>query len=75
LVANGWPIHPSYGTLNRRLDSYKRFDLSNHPVGIKKLAEAGLYYEGLDDKVRCFWCDGAMEKWEEGDNAWIEHAK
>lgn len=39
------------------------------------LSEAGFFYEGPGDKVRCFWCDGALELWDEGDNPWAEHVK
>ena len=41
----------------------------------ERLSEAGFYYEGPEDKVRCFWCDGALEMWSEGDDPWTEHAK
>jgi hypothetical protein len=69
------PVHRRFGVLYKRLDTYKRFDPTNHPIGIKKLTEAGFFYEGPSDMVRCFWCDGGMKDWEKGDNAWIEHAK
>ena len=69
------PVHPNLGALQKRLDTYNHCDFIDHPIGIKKLCEAGFYYEGPNDKVRCFWCDGAMELWEKDDKAWIDHAK
>jgi baculoviral IAP repeat-containing protein 2/3 len=40
-----------------------------------ELAEAGLYYTGISDEVKCFHCDGGLREWEPNDNAWVEHAK
>ncbi|KAH9508099.1 hypothetical protein Btru_052848 [Bulinus truncatus] len=39
------------------------------------LAEAGFYYAGYSDCVRCFHCGGGIFNWEVGDNAWVEHAR
>lgn len=41
----------------------------------EELAAAGFYYEGPQDKVRCYWCDGALVDWDHGDDVWLEHAK
>ena len=38
------------------------------------MAEAGFYYLGLSDKVRCFYCDCALCEWGEDDDPWVEHA-
>lgn len=40
-----------------------------------QFGEAGFYYVGPLDMVRCFWCDGLIERWEEDDEPWREHAK
>ncbi|KAM8821248.1 baculoviral IAP repeat-containing protein 2 [Eudromia elegans] len=45
------------------------------PVKPKQLADAGFYYVGRNDDVKCFCCDGGLRCWESGDNPWIEHAK
>ncbi|XP_071990298.1 baculoviral IAP repeat-containing protein 2 [Engystomops pustulosus] len=45
------------------------------PVTPKKLAEAGFYYVGRNDDVKCFCCDGGLRCWESGDDPWVEHAK
>ncbi|KAH3729367.1 hypothetical protein DPMN_055335 [Dreissena polymorpha] len=39
----------------------------------KQLAEAGLYFTGVGDVVRCFSCDGGLRNWEEHDDPWTEH--
>ncbi|XP_052271107.1 inhibitor of apoptosis protein-like [Dreissena polymorpha] len=46
--------------------------LSQRP---EQLAEAGMYYTGVDDHCRCFACDGGLRKWEPGDDPWIEHCR
>jgi hypothetical protein len=36
------------------------------PVSFDELCEAGFYYTGLDDKVKCFHCCGTLHIWFEG---------
>nr|BDT62997.1 MAG: baculoviral IAP repeat-containing protein [Trachysalambria curvirostris nimavirus] len=38
------------------------------------LAEAGFFYCGLSDHVRCFHCGNGLRNWEEDDIPWNEHA-
>lgn len=61
-------------TLDARLKTFQTWPpgLSQKP---KDLAEAGLYYTGVSDEVKCFHCDGGLKGWEPNDNPWIEHAK
>lgn len=47
-------------------------DLIQRP---EELSEAGFYYGGSGDLVRCFHCDGGLQHWDPTDNPWIEHAK
>ncbi|KAJ1113474.1 hypothetical protein NDU88_001718 [Pleurodeles waltl] len=48
---------------------------SRIPVRPDQLANAGFYYVGSNDDVKCFCCDGGLRCWESGDDPWIEHAK
>lgn len=57
------------------MDTYLYYNRDIHPMRPEDLCEAGFFYEGPGDKVRCFWCDGALELWTQGDDAWLEHAK
>lgn len=68
------PYHPRYQLYSSRLDSYRYYP-RRYPLKAARLAEAGFFYEGPADKVRCFWCDGGLEDWEAGDDAWTEHAR
>ncbi|XP_026562675.1 baculoviral IAP repeat-containing protein 3-like [Pseudonaja textilis] len=45
------------------------------PVHPQQLADAGFYYVGRSDDVKCFCCDGGLRCWETGDDPWVEHAK
>ena len=39
------------------------------------MAQAGFFWSGKDDKVICYWCGGGLDKWNEGEDAWVAHAK
>ena len=45
------------------------------PVSIQSLAEAGLYYKGPGDMVRCGYCKKSLKKWAYGDEPMQEHAR
>ncbi|KAM0732845.1 Baculoviral IAP repeat-containing protein 2 [Formica fusca] len=62
-----------YTTYEKRLQTFH-----NWPKNLKQtpetLAAAGFYYQGFDDQVRCFHCDGGLHGWQPTDDVWIEHA-
>ena len=68
------PKDPALSVFSKRKDTYKRYPPSN-PVDADKLCDAGFLYEGIGDKVKCFWCDGALEMWSKGNDPWVQHAK
>jgi len=41
----------------------------------EKMADAGFFYIGTRDHVKCFYCDGGLRNWEECDDPWFEHAR
>lgn len=41
----------------------------------KTLSEAGFFYCGLSDHVRCFYCGNGLRNWEKDDDPWQEHAR
>ena len=41
----------------------------------EELAQAGFFYCGLSDHVRCFQCGGGLRNWEIDDKPWEEHAR
>lgn len=73
VIPHAGPIHPQYSTYQARLASYREW-----PPGLRQtkeeMAAAGLYYYGVSDQVKCFYCDGGLREWQEEDDPWVEHA-
>ncbi|XP_039214130.1 baculoviral IAP repeat-containing protein 7 isoform X1 [Crotalus tigris] len=70
----GQPEYPYMETEGDRLVSFENWP-SYSPVSPELLARAGFFYTGQQDHVRCFYCDGTLRNWEQGDDPWIEHAR
>ncbi|XP_067946848.1 baculoviral IAP repeat-containing protein 7-B-like [Watersipora subatra] len=68
------PKDPPMDVYSMRKDTFQRYPSSN-PMPGDKLCEAGFLYEGIGDKEKCFYCDGALEMWSWRDDPWAEHAK
>lgn len=68
------PKEEKYSCLDARIrtfSSWPRPDIQDPEV----LATAGFYFQGIDDQVRCFHCNGGLRTWQKEDDAWFEHAK
>ena len=74
ILKHSGPLHPQYATLEARLRTFREWPpaLRQQP---KDLAEAGFYYIGLSDQVKCFYCDGGLRNWQSEDEPWKEHAR
>ncbi|KAG8131613.1 hypothetical protein E2320_009532 [Naja naja] len=70
----GQPEYPYMETEGDRLVTFGNWP-SYSPVSPQLLARAGFFYTGQQDYVRCFYCDGALRNWEQGDDPWREHAR
>ena len=70
------PSYSNFRLFSKRLDSFVRH---HWPIGLTQtprvLAEAGFFYTGKGDQVRCYQCGGGIHNWLAVDNPWIEHAK
>lgn len=44
-------------------------------LGLDNLAEAGFYYTGHGDSVRCYHCGIGFQNWNSSDDPWFEHAR
>ncbi|KAF2363280.1 BIR repeat [Trinorchestia longiramus] len=68
------PKRKEFSTLDSRIRSFK-----NWPKGVKQqpveLAQAGFFYCGLSDHVRCYHCGQGLRNWEAADEPWVEHAR
>ncbi|KAJ1076953.1 hypothetical protein K5549_017783, partial [Capra hircus] len=68
------PAFPGMGSEELRLASFYDWPLSA-VVPPELLAAAGFFHTGQQDKVRCFFCYGGLQSWEQGDDPWTEHAR
>nr|KAG5702855.1 hypothetical protein BaRGS_001937 [Batillaria attramentaria] len=41
----------------------------------EEMSDAGFYYTGHSDLVRCFYCKGGLKSWAEHLRPWVEHAR
>ena len=69
------PKYTEYAVLATRINSFDDNwpkELELNPI---TMAEAGYYYTGQNDFVRCFFCGGGLESWHTGDDPWKKHAR
>ncbi|KAJ8307050.1 hypothetical protein KUTeg_015134 [Tegillarca granosa] len=68
------PVYPHYALTVVRTTSFRFWpkDKTQHP---QDLAKAGFFYEGVGDRVRCFFCGGGLFHWDPEDVPFVEHAK
>ena len=74
ILKHSGPLHPQHATVEARLRTFREWPpaLRQQP---RDLAEAGFYYIGLSDQVKCFYCDGGLRNWQSEDEPWKEHAR
>ncbi|KAK7070951.1 hypothetical protein SK128_024227 [Halocaridina rubra] len=68
------PKRKDYVTKESRLKSFTKWPerVVQKP---EEMAEAGFFYCGLSDHVRCFHCGSGLRNWEINDKPWEEHAR
>ncbi|XP_023169809.1 death-associated inhibitor of apoptosis 1 [Drosophila hydei] len=70
---NYFPEYPEYAIESARLRSYEDWP-RNMKQKPQQLAEAGFFYTGVGDRVRCFSCGGGLKDWDDNDEPWEQHA-
>ncbi|XP_030372330.1 death-associated inhibitor of apoptosis 1 [Scaptodrosophila lebanonensis] len=70
---NYFPEYPEYAIEAARLRSFAEWP-RNMKQKPQQLAEAGFFYTGLGDRVRCFSCGGGLKDWDDNDDPWEQHA-
>ncbi|CAD7012398.1 unnamed protein product [Ceratitis capitata] len=68
------PKKPKFSSLDSRLRTYTHWPIPDIQQP-EALAQAGLYYQNVDDQVRCFHCNIGLRSWQREDDPWFEHAK
>ncbi|XP_040567805.1 death-associated inhibitor of apoptosis 2 [Lepeophtheirus salmonis] len=74
IIKHTGPVHPKYSTVESRLRTFAEWPPALVPRP-KELSDAGFYYIGLSDQVKCFSCDGGLRNWTPQDDPWTEHAR
>merc|ERR1719430_2004270 len=74
IIAYNGPAHKNYVTEQARLSTYSTWPPAL-PQKPQELADAGFFYTGRSDQVKCFYCDGGLESWEPSDSPLQEHLK
>ncbi len=68
------PAHPSLVTVHSRVKTFTNWPAETGQTP-EIMAEAGFFYIGRRDHVKCFYCDGGLRNWESSDDPWLEHAR
>ena len=66
------PYHEKYSTEQSRISSFNGWPKTQKPC---ELAKVGFFYYGMSDIVKCFFCNGAINQWEENDVPIEEHIR
>lgn len=78
VVCAPWFLKTMMLTESERLLTFKNTYTWPHDeyyVSVKEMAKCGMYYTGIEDNVKCAFCDVLLHKWERGDKPIIEHFK
>ncbi|CAL1536541.1 unnamed protein product [Lymnaea stagnalis] len=68
------PSYPVFISYNKRLESFTNWQHHHiHQPGY--LAQAGFFYAGYSDCVRCFQCGLGLRSWKPGDDVYDQHRK
>lgn len=73
-ISTDCPDSPRYAPASARLRTFARYP-AEHPIPGQRLCDAGFFYTGFDDHVRCFYCSGGIKEWRLTDEPWVEHAR
>lgn len=67
------PEYPEYAVEAARLRSFGEWprNMKQRP---KELADAGFFYTGTGDRVKCFSCGCGLKDWDDDDEPWEQHA-
>ncbi|KAK3772578.1 hypothetical protein RRG08_017115 [Elysia crispata] len=70
----GQPMRSEYDTFEKRIATFTRWP-ENHFLSKNAAANAGFFFSGYSDCVRCFFCGGGLRHWEPQDDVRVEHAR
>ncbi|XP_077973069.1 baculoviral IAP repeat-containing protein 7-B-like [Styela clava] len=70
------PLNPHMQNIEDRIASFgPEWPGHRLKATVRSIANAGFFYLGQGDRTKCFYCNGGLQNWDEGDEPWTEHAK
>jgi hypothetical protein len=65
---------PEYASVDHRRQSFLGRQI---PAGqsVPALVDAGFFYIGPEDNVKCYYCGGSLKSWQPTDKPWGEHIR
>ncbi|XP_064461614.1 baculoviral IAP repeat-containing protein 3-like isoform X2 [Ornithodoros turicata] len=68
------PIHVTYASLENRVFSFGRYP-ATAKGNTERMAKAGFFYTGAQDRTTCFQCGNSLCSWSDEDDPLFEHAR
>ena len=68
------PINPQMSSFAARYSTFENWH-NDTMIPVTEMVEAGLFYTGIGDRTKCFYCNGGLMNWQESDVPFEEHAK
>jgi len=76
LFACLYPSHPHLRDKDARLETFGPNWPHHHPnLSPSEMSKVGFFWLGQGDRVKCYYCDGALSRWKTDDDVFVEHAK
>ncbi|MDP0589529.1 MAG: RING-HC finger protein [Candidatus Endonucleobacter bathymodioli] len=72
--SEGNPERPDYADIATRKISLRSFP-SHVNISTNDIAEAGFFFVGYEDYVRCFYCGKGLRNWRSTDDPFVVHAQ
>nr|XP_039257848.1 uncharacterized protein LOC120334400 isoform X1 [Styela clava] len=71
-----FPSNPHMRNEVARQDTFdRRWPVGRTAATPAEISQAGFFFLGERDRVKCWYCNGGLQHWEYDDMPWIEHAK
>lgn len=67
------PKRPEFKSFESRLKTFESWPKPD-VQSPEKLAEAGFYYNNINDETYCFSCGGGLHNWKTDQEPWEDHA-
>ncbi|CAF3578311.1 unnamed protein product [Rotaria sordida] len=70
-------MNTAYSLAYRRNETFHNWPLTkeNPLPSVESFVDAGFFYTGEKTIVKCFYCNGALRNWQNGDDPKVEHCR